>query len=294
MSVASCGESRTRTTAGEGSSGLVVLAALALLVGVRARRGQSVAAARAHREAGALHGDLQAPPRPGRLAFGGVEAEEVEHAGLLADPLRPRGEVVAVPDREPPRLVGQALRPRGLEDRVLEGRDADVPGVGGRARVGSSAEAGLGDEAAHVHEVDGRVRLARQGGDRAAIAVEGVVQESLREEEQGLAPADGGEGLEPLPDDVEDGFRPAAPEMLDLRRAGPHLGVAAGAHADAERRPAELDPLPDAAAGGHRVVRHRRRLAGRLSVGPPTEPSRGEGLSSKFAMRKASYSLIRS
>ena len=33
---------------------------------------------------------------------------------------------------------------------------------------------------------------------------------------------------------------------------------------------------------------------GRLSVGPPTEPSRGEGLSSKFAMRKASYSLIRS
>ena len=257
--------------------GLVVLALLALLVGVRARRGQRVAAARAHGEAGALHGDLQVPPRPGRLAFGGVEAEEVEHAGLLADPLRAAGEVVAVPDRETPRLVGQALRPRGLEDGLLQGRDADVLGVGARGHVGGAAEAGLAHEAPHVHEVDGGVRLAGHGGDRAATTPEGVVEESLRQEEEGLAPADGGERLEPLPDDPENVLRPAAPELLDLRRARPHLTVARGAHAEAERRPAELDPLPDAAAGRHRVVRHRRRPARQRErrAADRAEPGRG-------------------
>ena len=149
----------------------------------------------------------------------GPVAEEVVRSGLRGYPFDSRREVVGVLDRKAAALERERLRPLRLQDQLLGG-EGDIALEDGLGPLRLQLRR-PGHEPAGVHEVEGRVRAARRLEDALELLQPGVVDEALRDQDQGLASFRRGQRTEGTLDHGQ-GLAGALPGLaVDLGRARP-------------------------------------------------------------------------
>ena len=186
------------------------------------RRSQRVARPSPHREPRPSDRDTQRAPLARRLPRWRMEAEQVEDPRLVRDPIQARREVVGVADGEAAGVRSQALGACRVVDVLLDERRHHA------GRVWRPRDlrrvAGGRQQAAHVEEVDGNVRVVRDPSGFPQLIPQlriRVLDEALRDEQKGLAATNVREGLQlPAQGGVGE-THPIATSSLDLLGDGP-------------------------------------------------------------------------